>query len=96
MLRDAGGLANLYIASDYAQTTTDLATMEGANEAGRHVARGVLEQMGEPDSVVAAVELFDFPEPDMFQRPPRRRQEGWDAAQPLRAADRRRRGGGAT
>ncbi len=66
VLRDDHGLANLYLASDYVRTNADLATMEGANEAGRMAARGVLEQMGERRSVRNKVELYDFPEPFMF------------------------------
>jgi uncharacterized protein with NAD-binding domain and iron-sulfur cluster len=67
VLRDDAGLANLYLASDYVRTSTDLATMEAANEAGRKAARGVLEQMGERKSVRRKVELFDFPEPWFFR-----------------------------
>jgi hypothetical protein len=63
VLRDDSGIANLYLASDYVRTNADLATMEGANEAGRMAARGILEQMGEPPKVRRQVELFDFPEP---------------------------------
>jgi uncharacterized protein with NAD-binding domain and iron-sulfur cluster len=34
---------NLFLASDYVQTYTDLATMEGANEAARRAVNGILE-----------------------------------------------------
>ena len=35
-------IANLALASDYVRTNTDLASMEGANEAGRHAANVIL------------------------------------------------------
>jgi uncharacterized protein with NAD-binding domain and iron-sulfur cluster len=34
---------NLFLASDYVRTTTDLATMEGANEAARRAVNGILK-----------------------------------------------------
>ena len=37
---------NLFLASDYVRTYTDLATMEGANEAGRRAANGILDSIG--------------------------------------------------
>lgn len=37
------GLPNLFLASDYVRTHTDLATMEGANEAARRAVNGVLD-----------------------------------------------------
>jgi geranylgeranyl pyrophosphate synthase/uncharacterized protein with NAD-binding domain and iron-sulfur cluster len=37
------GIPNLFLASDYVRTHTDLATMEGANEAARRAVNGVLE-----------------------------------------------------
>lgn len=36
------GIPNLFLASDYVRTYTDLATMEGANEAGRRAVNGIL------------------------------------------------------
>ncbi len=36
------GIANLFLASDYVRTHTDLATMEGANEAARRAVNGIL------------------------------------------------------
>jgi uncharacterized protein with NAD-binding domain and iron-sulfur cluster len=35
-------IPNLFLASDYVRTNTDLATMEGANEAGRRAVNGIL------------------------------------------------------
>jgi hypothetical protein len=37
---------NLFLASDYVRTNIDLATMEGANEAGRQAANGILQASG--------------------------------------------------
>jgi uncharacterized protein with NAD-binding domain and iron-sulfur cluster len=37
------GIPNLFLASDYVRTHTDLATMEGANEAARRAVNGLLD-----------------------------------------------------
>ena len=37
------GITNLFLASDYVRTHTDLATMEGANEAARRAVNGLLD-----------------------------------------------------
>ncbi len=39
-------IENLVLASDYVRTHTDLATMEGANEAARRAVNGILERSG--------------------------------------------------
>jgi uncharacterized protein with NAD-binding domain and iron-sulfur cluster len=39
-------IENLFLASDYVRTYTDLATMEGANEAARRAVNGILERSG--------------------------------------------------
>ncbi len=39
-------IPNLFLASDYVRTHTDLATMEGANEAARRAVNGVLDAAG--------------------------------------------------
>ncbi len=39
-------IPNLFLASDYVRTHTDLATMEGANEAARRAVNGILEASG--------------------------------------------------
>lgn len=41
-------VANLFLASDYVQTHTNLATMEAANEAARAATNGVLDVLGSP------------------------------------------------
>jgi uncharacterized protein with NAD-binding domain and iron-sulfur cluster len=40
------GIPNLFLASDYVRTYTDLATMEGANEAARRAVNGIIEASG--------------------------------------------------
>ena len=40
------GIPNMFLAADYVRTETDLACMEGANEAGRHAVNGLLESAG--------------------------------------------------
>jgi uncharacterized protein with NAD-binding domain and iron-sulfur cluster len=40
------GIANLFLASDYVQTNTNLATMEAANEAARRAVNGILAASG--------------------------------------------------
>ena len=39
-------IPNLFLASDYVRTHTDLATMEGANEAARRAVNGILDATG--------------------------------------------------
>jgi len=43
-------IPNLFLASDYVQTYTDLATMEAANEAARRAVNGILDAEGYPGS----------------------------------------------
>ena len=40
------GLGNLFLASDYVRTSTDLATMEGANEAARRAVNSIIAASG--------------------------------------------------
>ena len=40
------GLSNLFLASDYVRTNTDLATMEGANEAARRAVNCIIDESG--------------------------------------------------
>ena len=42
------GIENMFLAGDYVRTYTDLATMEGANEAARRAVNGLLEAAGSP------------------------------------------------
>lgn len=55
------GLDNLLLASDYVRTNTDLATMEGANEAARRCVNAMLKREGIPGKPCAVYELY-FPE----------------------------------
>lgn len=54
------GVSNLYLASDYVRTNTDLATMEGANEAARRAVNGILDAV---NSKEARCELWKLKEP---------------------------------
>ena len=75
-------IPNLWLASDYVRTHTDLATMEAANEAARRAVNGILEATGsgvrrcdvwrlrEPQ-VFAAARALDKVRWKLFHRPPR-------------------------
>src|SRR6185503_4684858 len=51
-------IENLYLASDYVRTYTDLATMEGADEAARRAVAAVLRDVGAPANLLPRVEPF--------------------------------------
>ena len=57
-------IPNLFLAADYVQTFTDLATMEGANEAARRAVNGILEYSG-----VSAerCEVWNLHEPELLE-----------------------------
>ena len=57
-------IPNFVIAADFVRTTTDLASMEGANEAGRMAANAVLDRDASP---TARVQLWPVTEPDTFK-----------------------------
>lgn len=57
------GIPNLFFASDYVRTNTDLATMEGANEAARRAVNGILAA---DDSSQAKCEIWPLEEPWFF------------------------------
>jgi uncharacterized protein with NAD-binding domain and iron-sulfur cluster len=88
---------NLFLAADYVRTHTDLATMEGANEAARRAVNAIIERSGSP---APPCPVWPLKEPPLFApfraldkllfklgRPPRRqiRLEGGRAraARPL-------------
>jgi uncharacterized protein with NAD-binding domain and iron-sulfur cluster len=54
---------NLFLASDYVRTHTDLATMEGANEAARRAVNGILEVAG---SDAPRCKVWPLREPAIF------------------------------
>jgi uncharacterized protein with NAD-binding domain and iron-sulfur cluster len=56
-------IENLVLASDYVRTHTDLATMEGANEAARRAVNGILERSG---STQPRCEVWSLSEPEIF------------------------------
>ena len=57
-------IGNLFLASDYVRTFTDLATMEGANEAARRAVNALLDAAG---STAAKAQVWPFEEPDVFK-----------------------------
>jgi len=57
-------IGNLFLASDYVQTTTDLATMEAANEAARRATNAILAVSG---SEAPLCELWDFDNPTIVR-----------------------------
>jgi uncharacterized protein with NAD-binding domain and iron-sulfur cluster len=56
-------ISNLFLAADYVQTYTDLATMEGANEAARRAVNAIIDQT---DSTAPRCKLWPLEEPAMF------------------------------
>src|SRR4051812_11396454 len=77
-------ITNLFLASDYVRTFTDLATMEGANEAARRAVNAIVEASGshaEPCPVWPLKEPAAFAVPramdrvrwKLFKRPPKPR-----------------------
>ena len=57
-------IPNLFLASDYVRTYTDLATMEGANEAARRAVNGILDRSGYQGSRCS---LWPLQEPEVFR-----------------------------
>ncbi|HVE61753.1 MAG TPA: FAD-dependent oxidoreductase [Chitinophagaceae bacterium] len=57
------GIPNLFLASDYVRTFTDLATMEGANEAARRAVNNIIDASG---SKASLCEIWNLHEPDML------------------------------
>jgi hypothetical protein len=52
-------IPNLFLAADYIRTYTDLATMEGANEAARRAVNRILSEAGSTDSRCAVWPLYE-------------------------------------
>ena len=57
-------IPNLFLAADYVQTYTDLATMEAANEAARRAVNGILEHSG---SDAPPCRLWNLHEPELLE-----------------------------
>ena len=57
-------MPNLCFAADYVRTHTDLASMEGACEAGRRAANAILDREG---SAAARAEIWPLEEPPQFE-----------------------------
>lgn len=58
------GIANLFLASDYVRTYTDLATMECANEAARRAVNGILDREG---STAPRCQIWPLDEPALLK-----------------------------
>ncbi|MDB5012945.1 MAG: hypothetical protein JWQ25_1147, partial [Daejeonella sp.] len=56
-------IQNLLLASDYVRTYTDLATMEGANEAARRAVNGIISKSG---SSASYCKIWNLHEPNIF------------------------------
>jgi uncharacterized protein with NAD-binding domain and iron-sulfur cluster len=56
-------IPNLFLASDYVRTYTDLATMEAANEAARRAVNGILDAAGSREQRCG---IWDLYEPEIF------------------------------
>jgi geranylgeranyl reductase family protein len=59
-------IENLFLASDCVRTHTDIASMEGANEAARRAVNGILERSGR---AAARCEVWPLEEPAAFRAP---------------------------
>lgn len=55
-------IGNLFLAADYVRCNVDLATMEGANEAGRQAANAVLDRAGSHAAPASLGTLWEPPE----------------------------------
>ena len=57
-------IPNLFLASDYVRTSTDIATMEAANEAARRAVNAVLQACGSREP---PCRVFNLAEPFFFE-----------------------------
>jgi len=57
------GIGNLFLASDYVRTNTNLATMEGANEAARRAVNGIIQKSG---AAATPCKVWELREPAIF------------------------------
>jgi 15-cis-phytoene desaturase len=58
------GIHNLFLASDYVRTNTDVASMEAANEAARAAVNGILDASG---STASRCRIHELAEPILFE-----------------------------
>lgn len=72
------GIDNFFLAGDYVRTHTDLATMEGANEAARRAVNGILDASGSPETPCA---VWDLREP-LLMAPMRAADRAWLEVRP--------------
>lgn len=72
-------IPNLFLASDYVRTYTDLATMEGANEAARRAVNFILDATG---SNTERCQLWNLHEPDILKGLRDRDQKRYDRGLP--------------
>ena len=56
-------IPNLFLASDYVRTNTDLATMEGANEAARRAVNAIIDAFGDS---ACHCKIWELHEPEIF------------------------------
>ena len=82
-------IPNLMLAADYVRTNTDLATMEGANEAARRAVNAILDAT---DSPAARCTIFTLAEPSILRRARQLDRVRWKlfhspARAPLRVTD---------
>ncbi|MBI1769029.1 MAG: FAD-dependent oxidoreductase, partial [Bacteroidetes bacterium] len=57
------GISNFFLASDYVRTYTDLATMEGANEAARRAVNAIIQSSGANKKLC---KIWNLHEPDIL------------------------------
>jgi uncharacterized protein with NAD-binding domain and iron-sulfur cluster len=74
-------IPNLFLASDYVRTYTDLATMEGANEAARRAVNAIIESSGVKSDYC---EIWNLHEPDILAGMRRRDQKRFDKGLPYK------------
>jgi uncharacterized protein with NAD-binding domain and iron-sulfur cluster len=74
-------LENFFLASDFVRTYTDLATMEGANEAARRAVNGILDA---EHSAASRCQLFALHEPGILAPLRRLDKLRWEVERPLR------------
>ena len=72
-------ISNLFLAADYVRCDIDLATMEGANEAGRQAANAILERTG---STASRATLQGLWEPAEYATAKQTDDERYRAGQP--------------